>query len=117
MGVKVKVKGRSESDEALSLWPSRSLVSDDGEPLAALQTTSFDDFAAAFGGHARAVTDFTGALFAVRTERRFHDSEKKRGSEVPDALGSVKGGLGWVDGARSIRMPGLNFRSSGLSSA
>ncbi len=45
----------------------------DGEALAALETTGFDDFLAAFGGHAGAIADLTGALLAVWAEGGLHD--------------------------------------------
>jgi hypothetical protein len=51
----------------------------------------------------------------MRTERRFHDSEKKRGSEVSDAPGSVKGGLGHsADLSKLIVLVIVLFLDSGL---
>jgi hypothetical protein len=47
--------------------------SDNRQALATLQTTSLDHFTATGSGHARAVTNLTGALFAVWTECRLHD--------------------------------------------
>jgi hypothetical protein len=65
--------------------------SDDRKALAALQPASFDHFASAFRGHTGTVTNLAGALLAVRAECRLHDFRRKRGSEVPDADGGVKG--------------------------
>ena len=47
--------------------------SNDREALATLQTTGFDDFASAFGGHTGTITDLAGALFAMRAECWLHD--------------------------------------------
>ena len=67
--------------------------SDDGQALAAFEAAGFDDFASAFGGHTGAVTNLAGAFLAVRTECRLHDFCRKRGSEVSDGVGGVKGGV------------------------
>lgn len=66
---------------------------DDRELLAALETTGTDDLAAAFGGHTRAKTDLAGALLAMRAECGLHGLLEKRGSEVPDRPGGVKGAI------------------------
>ena len=47
--------------------------SDNRQALATLETTSLDHFTATGSGHARAVTNLAGALFAVWTECRLHD--------------------------------------------
>jgi hypothetical protein len=47
--------------------------SDDRQALTTFQTTGFDDFASAFGGHTGTITDLVGALFAVRAECWLHD--------------------------------------------
>ncbi len=54
--------------------------SDDSQAFATLETAGTDDFTAAFGGHAGAITDLAGALFAVWAECGLHDVERKRGS-------------------------------------
>ena len=79
---------RSFRPAALAPMPS-----DDGQTLAALETTGADDFAAAFGGHARAITNLAGALLAVRAECGLHDFVGKRGSEVSEGAPGVKGGF------------------------
>ena len=76
--------------------------SDNRQALPTLETTSFDDFTAACGGHARAVADLAGALLTVRTECWLHDFLKKRGSVVPNGIRRVKGDLGEV-----LRVVGL----------
>ena len=65
--------------------------SDDRQTLATLAATQLQDLAAATGGHAGAITNLAGALFAMRAKCRFHGFWKKRGSEVPAPPGSVKG--------------------------
>ena len=66
---------------------------DDGQALTAFTTTVRENGTATLGGFAGTKTDLAGALFAVRAECRFHDFENKRGSQVPDGAGGVKGGV------------------------
>ena len=67
--------------------------SDDRQALAAFEATGADDFASAWRGHTGAITNLAGAFLAVRTECRLHDFCRKRGSEVSEGLGTVKGGV------------------------
>lgn len=65
--------------------------SDDRQALATFGATRFDDLATTLGGHPGTITNLAGALFAVRAECGLHDVKRKRGSEVPQPAGSVKG--------------------------
>ena len=76
---------------AIQSFSSSAFPSDDCQALAALEPAGLDDLAATTGGHAGAIADLAGALLAVRAECGLHDFGRKRGSEVPDAAGSVKG--------------------------